>query len=204
MLASSLHSKYLWLFACSYPKEPISDAYWTGVQGPRGKRASNKEEGNLEWQSTSLGEAYQSRHGSGHKHRIPSTARPESTFVHQVHAGIQDVFLKLFWRESGDIFIHRFKTKLAQLLPSLFEYLKETVWLGLTFKLPLWYWIFKPMGIPKAILSKEGLKQSPTLEDKSLSHVPCKHSWNLTQQYLLLWVVLSHLRHLPAALQITH
>lgn len=72
-------------------------------------------------------EPYQSRHGSGHKHRILSIAQLGFAFVQQIHAGVQDEFLKLFRRESGDIFIHHSKPEFAQSLQSLSKYLEETV-----------------------------------------------------------------------------
>lgn len=59
----------------------------------------------MKGQGTPPREAYQSRHGSGHMCRIPSLIQTELAFVQQIHAGIQDEFLILFWGENGDILI---------------------------------------------------------------------------------------------------
>lgn len=69
-----------------------------------GKEEQVRMREDIKGQSTSLGEAYQSRHGSGHMCRIPSLSQAELAFVQQIHAGIQDKFLKLFWGENRDIF----------------------------------------------------------------------------------------------------
>lgn len=70
-----------------------------------GKEEQVRRREDMEEKSTSLREAYQSRHGSGHIYRIPSFSQTELAFVQQIHAGIQDGILKLFWGENGGIFI---------------------------------------------------------------------------------------------------
>lgn len=121
----------------------------------------------MEGQSTSPREAYQSRHDSGHKHRIPSKAYLEFTFVQQIYAGVQDEFLKLFWRESGDIFTRCSQTEFAQSLRSLSKYLEETVWLVLTSKFPYDVKFASLQGFPKLFSPKKGLNENPPWKTKA-------------------------------------
>lgn len=108
-------------------KETLSDAPCNGVPCPSERCTRLKAEGELERQSPSPGEAYQSRHDSGHSHRILSLGQLQFTFVQQIHAGIQHVLLKLFVRESGDLFMCCSKPTFAQSLQSLLKFLEQLI-----------------------------------------------------------------------------